>query len=77
MKTCTHHIKSKSDIPAWLWFSFYPVGLPYVKDEQKDKLMQQIKKNLMEHLHQHGLQNTVITEPNKYDALPKCDKCQK
>ncbi len=74
---CNHHKKLNTEIPAWLWFSIFPMGIKFTPEEEKKgaELALTIKGKLKEFLKLHDIEDDIITEPNKHDALSICDQC--
>ena len=63
-----HHLKLKNELPAWLYFSFFPAGTKPKNVEENTKMALRIKGKLKEFLKIHDIENDVITEPNNYDC---------
>ena len=75
--TCNHHKKLDIEIPSWLWFGIFPAGMKFTEEEKTtgEKIALRVKHSLKEFLRQHDIQNDTITEPNRNDALERCDRC--
>jgi hypothetical protein len=78
--TCTHHKKLNIEIPSWLWFGIFPAGMKFTEQEriEGEKIALRIKESFKDFMVFHGYTKGMIekiVEPNRHDALPRCDKC--